>query len=117
MPEVRLAIAEASAAVAMHPQTLRKYERAGLLRPARRSGGSRHYSADDMARLALIKHLAEVRRINVSGMALVLAIHDELVALLEAVEEMEAEAGMAYVREHVAATLKTIARGGQEAGA
>lgn len=65
----------------MHPQTLRKYERAGLLHPARREGGSRHYSADDLSRLALIKHLAEVRRINVAGMALVLSIHDEIAAL------------------------------------
>ena len=64
--EIRLAIAGASAAVAMHPQTLRKYERAGLLRPARRSGGSRHYSAEDIARLELIKQLADVRRINVA---------------------------------------------------
>ena len=114
--EVRLAIAGASAAVAMHPQTLRKYERAGLLRPARRSGGSRHYSAEDIARLELIKHLADVRRINVAGMVLALAVHDELVALLEAVDQLEGEAAKAHVRERLTATLELIAEGGPEAG-
>jgi len=111
---VHLAIAGASAAVAMHPQTLRKYERAGLLRPGRRSGGSRHYSADDIARLALIKHLADVRRINVAGMALVLALHDEIVSVLEEMAGVDAEAAAERAREQLLAMLELIAEGGSE---
>lgn len=75
-------IAAASAALRLHPQTLRKYERAGLLRPGR-SGSSRRYTDADFARLALIKHLAEVRGINVAGMAFALAVHDQITLLLE----------------------------------
>lgn len=87
---VRIAIAAASESLSMHPQTLRKYERAGLLRPGRRAGGSREYSQADLDRLALIKHLADVRRVNVAGMALALALRDDLLALageLEAVDD------------------------------
>jgi MerR family transcriptional regulator, heat shock protein HspR len=107
----RLTIAEAAAAVAMHPQTLRKYERAGLLRPARRNGGSRHYAAEDIARLGMIKNLAEVRRINVAGMALALALHDKLVALLEAIAETDAETAANRVREQLPAMVNMIAEG------
>jgi DNA-binding transcriptional MerR regulator len=110
-PEGRLTIAEAAAAVAMHPQTLRKYERAGLLRPARRNGGSRHYSAEDIARLGMIKNMAEVRRINVAGMALALALHDRLIALLEAVAETDAESATTRVREQLPAMISMIAEG------
>ncbi len=95
----------------MHPQTLRKYERAGLLRPARRSGGARHYSDDDIARLTLIKHLADVRRINVAGMALTLALHDELVALLEAMEPLEPAGAATLARARLRAMLELIAEG------
>ncbi|OAI40729.1 hypothetical protein AYO38_05310 [bacterium SCGC AG-212-C10] len=85
----RVPIRGASAALSLHPQTLRKYERAGLLRPARRSGGSRHYSEADLARLELIKHMADVRRINVAGMGLALSLWDELSSLLGEMEAMD----------------------------
>lgn len=108
--EVRLPIAGASAAVEMHPQTLRKYERAGLLHPARREGGSRHYSADDLARLALIKHLAEEQRINVAGMAMVLALHDEIETLASELGDGDQLDGAA-VRERLQALLERISNG------
>lgn len=92
----------------MHPQTLRKYERAGLLRPARRSGGARSYSPADLERLALIKHMADERGINVAGMALALALHDELLELLEALEWMEPTSLADYLRERLDAMLQLI---------
>jgi DNA-binding transcriptional MerR regulator len=78
-----MAIAEVSSALAMHPQTLRKYERAGLVRPGRRAGGSRAYSEEDLRRLVLIKQMAENRGVNVAGMALLLALRDDLLAIAE----------------------------------
>ncbi len=105
----RVAIAGASAAVSMHPQTLRKYERAGLLRPARRSGGSRHYSASDIARLELIKQLADVRRINVAGMSLALALHDEIMALINTLEAVEPAMAREVTRERLQAMISLIA--------
>ncbi|MCC6382836.1 MAG: MerR family transcriptional regulator [Dehalococcoidia bacterium] len=101
----QLAIAAASEALDLHPQTLRKYERAGLLRPGRREGGSRRYSSADLERLALIKHLAEVRRVNVAGMALALALRDELVGLLAEVEERDPHDAHVLVRERLTALI------------
>ena len=96
-----LAITDASAALSMHPQTLRKYERAGLLAPRRREGGARHYSAGDLERLALIKHLAEVRRINVAGMNLALTLHDELQSMLGAMRSAGAEESRTIAERHL----------------
>jgi MerR family transcriptional regulator/heat shock protein HspR len=64
----------------MHPQTLRKYERAGLLRPARQGGNRRLYSAADIRRLHRIQFLVGVRGINIAGVVLVLAMSDRLEA-------------------------------------
>jgi len=71
-------IAVASRLTGMHPQTLRKYERAGLLRPARPSGNQRLYSADDIERLKRIQYLVEERGVNVAGLELALAMTDRL---------------------------------------
>jgi MerR family transcriptional regulator/heat shock protein HspR len=88
--ETTVAIRHASATLSLHPQTLRKYERAGLLRPARQKSGARDYSASDLERLELIKHLGAVRGINVAGMVLLLELHDELQGLLAAIQEPRA---------------------------
>ena len=85
--ETTVAIRHASATLSLHPQTLRKYERAGLLRPARQKSGARDYSESDLERLELIKHLGTVRGVNVAGMALLLELHDELHGLLAAMRD------------------------------
>ena len=51
----------------MHPQTLRKYERLGLVRPTRTVGSMRVYSRDQLDRLKLIKHLVEDEGVNLAG--------------------------------------------------
>lgn len=55
----------------MHPQTLRKYERAGLVTPSR-SNMLRMYSDEDIARLKMIKHLVDEFGLNVAGVELAL---------------------------------------------
>jgi MerR family transcriptional regulator, heat shock protein HspR len=65
----------------MHPQTLRKYERAGLIRPARPSGNQRLYSGTDLERLKRIHYLVEERGVNVAGVGLALAVSDRLDAI------------------------------------
>ncbi|HEY7025391.1 MAG TPA: MerR family transcriptional regulator [Candidatus Limnocylindrales bacterium] len=62
----------------MHPQTLRKYERSGLVAPARPSGNQRLYSASDIERLKRIQFLVEEKGINVAGLELALAMTDRL---------------------------------------
>lgn len=72
------AIAVAARLTGMHPQTLRKYERAGLLRPARQSGNHRLYSPADVTRLRRIRYLVEERGLNVAGLEMTLRIVDRL---------------------------------------
>jgi MerR family transcriptional regulator, heat shock protein HspR len=71
-------MAVASRLTGMHPQTLRKYERAGLLTPARQAGNQRLYSVADLERLRRIRYLVEVRGLNVAGVAVTLAVSDRL---------------------------------------
>ena len=62
----------------MHPQTLRKYERLGLVRPTRTMGSMRLYSEDELERLKLIKHLVDELRINLAGVQRLLSIAESL---------------------------------------
>jgi len=65
----------------MHPQTLRKYERAGLISPSRSSGSQRLYSEADVGRLRRIHHLVDERGLNIAGLALAFAMLDRLDAV------------------------------------
>src|SRR5438477_172921 len=58
----------------MHPQTLRKYERLGLVRPSRTLGSMRLYSRDELERLKLIKRLVDDGGINLAGVQRLLSI-------------------------------------------
>lgn len=58
----------------MHPQTLRKYERLGLVQPTRTIGSMRVYSRDQLERLKLIKHLVEDEGVNLAGVQRLLTI-------------------------------------------
>ena len=58
----------------MHPQTLRKYERLGLVSPTRTVGSMRVYTSDELERLRLIKHLVEEVGVNLAGVQRLLAI-------------------------------------------
>ena len=61
----------------MHPQTLRKYERAGFIEPLR-MGSLRTYSDEDVARLRLIKHFVDDMGLNLAGVELALQLTNEL---------------------------------------
>jgi MerR family transcriptional regulator, heat shock protein HspR len=67
----------ASMLTGMHPQTLRKYERAGLLEPSR-SKRLRMYSEVDIARLKTIKHLVDDLGLNLAGVRLALDVQDKI---------------------------------------
>ncbi len=67
-------ISVAARLVDMHPQTLRKYERLGLVRPARTLGSMRLYSAEQIERLRFIKRLVEDEGVNLAGVQHLLAI-------------------------------------------
>jgi MerR family transcriptional regulator/heat shock protein HspR len=65
-------ISVAARIVEMHPQTLRKYEREGLIAPSRTTGNLRLYSGSDIERLRQVKYLVEERGLNLCGVQLAL---------------------------------------------
>jgi MerR family transcriptional regulator, heat shock protein HspR len=67
-------ISMAARLLGMHPQTLRKYERLGLVQPTRTIGSMRVYSRDELERLKLIKRLVEDGGINLAGVQRLLSI-------------------------------------------
>ncbi|HVC20886.1 MAG TPA: MerR family transcriptional regulator [Vicinamibacterales bacterium] len=69
-------ISMAARLLGMHPQTLRKYERLGLIRPTRTIGSMRLYSQDELARLRVIKSLVDEGGINLAGVQRLLSIAD-----------------------------------------
>lgn len=74
-------ISVASRMLAMHPQTLRKYERVGLVRPSRTVGMLRLYSDEDIAQLRIIKNLVDRIGLNLAGVELVMQMLRRLQAL------------------------------------
>ncbi|MGH8873040.1 MAG: heat shock protein transcriptional repressor HspR [Acidimicrobiia bacterium] len=79
MSETRRAVFVISVAAelaGMHPQTLRIYERKGLLEPYRTPGGTRRYSQEDIERLQLIQELTS-QGLNLEGVRRVLALQEE----------------------------------------
>jgi MerR family transcriptional regulator/heat shock protein HspR len=67
-------ISRAARMLGMHPQTLRKYERLGLVQPTRTIGSMRLYSREELERLRLIKRLVDDSRINLAGVQRLLSI-------------------------------------------
>jgi MerR family transcriptional regulator, heat shock protein HspR len=88
-------ISVVSRVLQMHPQTLRKYERAGLIRPSRTEGMLRLYSDEDLARLRLIKRLVDEVGLNVAGVGLVLRLADGLEAIAATAEREQARETLA----------------------
>ncbi len=73
----RYVISVAAELAGVHPQTLRAYERVGLVRPARTAGGGRRYSDLDLVRVARIAELTRLGLPHV-GIKLVLELEDQL---------------------------------------
>lgn len=71
-------ISMAADMLGMHPQTLRKYERLGLVRPSRTIGSIRLYSREELERLRLIKHLVDELGINLAGVQRLLIVAETM---------------------------------------
>ena len=79
-------ISVAARLVEMHPQTLRKYEREGLIAPSRTSGNLRLYSDHDIERLRQVKYLVQERGLNLAGVQLALELTQRLRLLQDQLE-------------------------------
>jgi MerR family transcriptional regulator/heat shock protein HspR len=72
----------------MHPQTLRTYDRMGLVSPRRTAKRGRRYSARDIARLRLIQRLSQDEGINLEGIRRILHMQDDIDELRARVEQL-----------------------------
>ncbi|MHB8669693.1 MAG: heat shock protein transcriptional repressor HspR [Acidimicrobiales bacterium] len=93
-------ISVAAELAGMHPQTLRIYERKGLVDPARTGGGSRRYSERDIERLRRIQDLTSAG-LNLAGVKAVMELEDEVERLRKEMEE---------AREQTRQALETVHR-------
>ena len=71
----------------LHPQTLRLYEREGLLTPSRSQGNTRLYTEDDLERLELILNLTRELGVNLAGVEVILNMRDKMAEMGEQMEE------------------------------
>ncbi len=92
-------ISVAAELTGMHPQTLRIYERKGLLDPLRTSGGSRRFSERDLERLRHIQELTATG-LNLEGVRRVLQLEAEVARLQAEVAEVQAQAVDAVAATH-----------------
>ena len=101
-------ISMAARMLGMHPQTLRKYERLGLVQPSRTIGSMRLYSRDELDRLKVIKHLVGKGGVNLAGVQRLLSIAEvvERIRPLVRDEALSARDG----RRRVVQELDEIAR-------
>lgn len=84
-------ISVAAELAGVHPQTLRFYERKGLLSPKRTAGNTRRYSDRDIMRLQAIQKLTQAKGINLAGAKMIMEMEQELDELRRRTEELEAE--------------------------
>ena len=71
----------------IHPQTLRLYEREGLLKPSRTEGNTRLYTDEDLQRLEFILSLARDLGVNISGMAIILQMRERMEEMQRQIQE------------------------------
>lgn len=89
--EARYVISIAARIVGVGTQTLRYYERAGLVSPSRSEGKRRLYSQADVERLKKIKRLTEDLGINLAGVEVILRLMNHIIELENKIQQMEIE--------------------------
>jgi MerR family transcriptional regulator, heat shock protein HspR len=94
MPKARSKAAYMISAVAeqyqIHPQTLRLYEREGLLAPSRSEGNTRLYTDEDLERLEVILKLTRELGVNLAGVEIILNMREKMTAMQRQIEEFVA---------------------------
>src|ERR1041385_7442574 len=100
-------ISVAAELVGVHPQTLRIYERKGLLTPSRTAGNTRRYSERDIARLQTIQRLTQ-EGVNLAGVKMIVEIENELDLLRERMQRMREQ--MRQAEERVRREVERVRR-------
>lgn len=86
--ERRIIISVAARILGVHAQTLRYYERVGLIRPARGRGNIRLYSVQDLERLRQVQRLMDDLGVNLAGAEVVLRMKEHLLEMEQELEEL-----------------------------
>jgi MerR family transcriptional regulator, heat shock protein HspR len=86
----------------LHPQTLRLYERVGLLKPSRTQGNTRLYTKEDLERLEIILALTREMGVNLAGIEVVLNMREKMFEM-----QRQMEAFVEFVREELSKGLTT----------
>jgi len=102
-------ISMAARMLGMHPQTLRKYERLGLVQPTRTIGSMRLYSREELDRLKVIKRLVDDGGINLAGVQKLLSIA-EVVTRIRPLVTTSRDDGARDVRRRLAQEIDELAR-------
>jgi MerR family transcriptional regulator/heat shock protein HspR len=84
-------ISVAAELAGMHPQTLRQYDRLGLVSPDRTAGRGRRYSARDIAQLREVQRLSQDEGVNLAGIKRIMELENQVDALQARVRELESE--------------------------
>ena len=71
----------------LHPQTLRLYEREGLLQPSRSEGNTRLYTDDDLERLEVILHLTRDLGVNLAGVEIILNMREKMAEMQKQIQD------------------------------
>lgn len=93
-----LIISVAARLAGMHPQTLRQYDRLGLVQPGRAGGGGRRYSERDVALLREVQKLSQDEGVNLAGIKRIIGLEQLVGDLQHQVTEMEHQLADAYAR-------------------
>lgn len=105
-----LIISVAARMAGMHPQTLRQYDRLGLVQPERTPGGGRRYSVRDVAVLREIQRLSQDHGINLAGVKRIIELEQVTTELRQRLAALEAELAAAYDRIAELETLSAFPR-------
>jgi MerR family transcriptional regulator/heat shock protein HspR len=87
----------------IHPQTLRLYEREGLLKPSRSDGNTRLYTDEDLERLEFILNLARELGVNIAGIAIILQMRERMEAM-----NTQMQGFVDYVRTEMLARMQNM---------
>jgi MerR family transcriptional regulator, heat shock protein HspR len=93
-----LIISVAARLAGMHPQTLRQYDRLGLVQPGRAGGGGRRYSERDVALLREVQKLSQEEGVNLAGIKRIIGLEQLVADLQHRVQQLEQQLDEAYSR-------------------
>jgi MerR family transcriptional regulator/heat shock protein HspR len=96
----------------IHPQTLRLYEREGLLKPSRSEGNTRLYTDDDLERLEVILELTRELGVNLAGVEIVLNMREKMAAMQAQIEQFVSQLNreLAHLKPAQAPAVNTLMR-------